>query len=141
MLNRLSLFLALSFSFMQAGAQLFAITVIVTSLTSNPPDSLSMLEGEYGYDSSPFWETFPNITTLFLIIALIVNWKTSNRKYLLVGFGLFITGALYSIFILGPASESHASNWLMLDWILFFITILTCISLTIPFFKTTNSNP
>lgn len=141
MLKRLSLLMALSFSFMQAGAQLFAITVIVTSLTSNQPDSLSMLEGEYGYDSSPFWETFPNITTLFLIVALIANWKTSNRKYLLVGFGLFITGALYSIVILGPASESHASNWLMLDWILFAITILSCISLIIPFFKTTYSNP
>jgi len=135
MIKNISYLLALSSLLMQAGAQLFAVTVIVTTLSSNPPESLSMLNGDYAYDSSDFWDVLPNITSIFLLVAILLNWKTDRKKYLIGSILVFIIGAIYSIFILAPAAEMHGANWLILDWILFGITLLASALLIIPLAK------
>lgn len=127
--------MALSSLLIQAGAQLFAVSVIVNTLSSNPPDSLAILNGDYAYDSSNFWDIMPSITSILLLLAIIFNWKNHKRKYLLASILIFVVGALYSILILAPAAEVHDSNWLLLDWILFFVTLLACILLLIPLAK------
>lgn len=43
--------------FIQIGAQLFALLVIVKTLVKAPPESLAMLNGPYGYDSSRYCAT------------------------------------------------------------------------------------
>ena len=50
-LPNLSLIPAVVGALLQAGAQLFAITVIVGTVTEAPPRSLAMYAGDYGYDS------------------------------------------------------------------------------------------
>ena len=40
--------------FIQIGAQLFAIVVIVRTAIAAPPRSFAIFEGEYGYDSNLF---------------------------------------------------------------------------------------
>ena len=39
---------------LQAGAQLFAVAVVVGTVTKAPPRSLAMYAGEDGYNSGPF---------------------------------------------------------------------------------------
>ncbi len=65
---------------LQAGAQLFAVAVVVSTVAKAPPRSLAMFAGEYGYNSGPFWEVIPTITLLLLLIALLANWKTPRRR-------------------------------------------------------------
>jgi hypothetical protein len=68
--------------FIQIGAQLFALVVIVGTVAEAPPRSFAMFGGEYGYDSSGFWNTVPMITSVLFLVALIANWKTRRRRLL-----------------------------------------------------------
>jgi len=122
---------------LQAGAQLFAISVVVRVLQSAPPRSLAILEGPYRYDSSAFWNIVPAITAVLFLVALISNWKTSRRKLLLGAFALFVIGGVIAgvylepmfarIIAVGyhdaidPALQSRAATWYTMDcavWLL-----------------------
>ena len=109
MKNKIALFgyLALvGYAFMQAGASLFAITVNVSTLIQEPPASLHMVQGEYRFNPDIFWGNFPNIGMLLFVVALILNWKTHLRKWVLLGFGLGILAALSAIFLMGPVQSA-----------------------------------
>lgn len=122
----------ISSCFIQFGAQLFALTIIANTVAEAPPRSFAIFEGEYGYNSSAFWNTVPPITFLLLIIALIINWKTHRRKLLLLALTLFIIGGLVASFYLeplfaemiamgyseevDPVLQSRAAKWYALDW-------------------------
>jgi len=56
-IRNLTLMALITSCFMQIGAQLFAISVMVSTIAEAPPRSFAILEGQYRYDSSPFWET------------------------------------------------------------------------------------
>jgi len=61
-MKKLSAFLflsLLSLLLIQSGAQLFAIIVAVSTLIESPPESLAMIQGDFPYDSSIFWDVFP----------------------------------------------------------------------------------
>src|SRR5688500_2737245 len=88
--------------FIQIGGQVFALISVDSILVAAPPRSFAMLQGEYRYDSDAFWSTVPPITGLLLMIALVANWKTERRKFLLVAFALTIVVAIVSIFYLDP---------------------------------------
>ena len=68
----------------QVGAQLFALSVVASTVSEAPPRSFAMLQGEYGYNSSAFWDTVPMITFVLFIIALVTNWKNQRRKQLII---------------------------------------------------------
>ena len=70
---------------MQAGASLFAITVNVSSLIESPPASLITVQGDYAFNPDLFWEKFPSLVLLTLLLALVFNWKNSLRKWILGG--------------------------------------------------------
>ena len=91
--------------FIQVGAQLFALSVVASTIAEAPPRSFAILEGPYRYDSSAFWSTVPPITLLLFIVALIANWKTSRRMLLLASFGLFLVGGLLAGLVLEPNSR------------------------------------
>jgi len=88
--------------FMQIGAQLFAIVVVVRTVIAAPPRSFAIFDGEYGYDSSAFWETVPMVTLALFIAALIANWRTTRRSLLLVALALFVGGAAVAGFVVEP---------------------------------------
>jgi len=120
--------------FIQIGAQLFALVVVAGTVAQAPPRSFAMFAGEYGYNSSGFWNTVPAITSVLFLVALITNWKTRRRKLLLFAFSLFVIGSLIAGLLVEPvfsemiaigysdrvdsALQSRAATWYALDWML-----------------------
>jgi hypothetical protein len=131
--------------FMQIGGQLFAVSVLVSTITDAPPRSFAILEGEYPYDSSGFWSTLPPITAFLYVVALIANWKTQRRMLLLVSLGLFIFGGLIAGLVLEPGFakmvgtgysdtvdpelQSQAAQWYYLDWAAWGVGVLAGLAL------------
>ncbi len=131
--------------FLQAGGGMFAISVLVSTITAAPPRSFAILEGAYRYDSSAFWQTIPPITALLFVIALIANWKTNRRWHVAAGFGLFIiSGLLVGIFLepeyasitgggfrdmVDPELQRRAQRWYMLDWGAWSLTLAAALIL------------
>ena len=115
----------------QTGAQLFAVSIIARTVSKAPPRSFAILTGEYAYDSRPFWEIVPTITLVLFLIALIANWKTARRKFLLVALALYFIGAIVAMTYLEPTFDSmfalgyadyvdsvmqkEAATWFLLD--------------------------
>ena len=133
--------------FMQLGAQLFAISVVVSTITEAPPRSLAILQGEYPYDSRAFWDVVPMITGVLFLIALVANWSSSRRWPLLAAFALFIfAGFLAGVFLepefasvtataysdtVDPALQERAARWYALDWGVWFIGLASGLLLLI----------
>jgi hypothetical protein len=117
---------------MQIGAQLYALSVVASTVSAAPPRSFAILEGAYRYDSSAFWNTVPTITFVLFIIALVANWNTSRRKLLLFAFSLFVAGGLVAGLYLepvfdemkaigfrdevDPVLQARAAAWYASDW-------------------------
>ena len=156
-MNKISVLLLLSLLsllLIQLGAQLFAITVAVTTLIESPPESFAMIQGDFPYDSSTFWNVYPNIIGSFFLITIIFNWRTKFKKWILISFGLYVLSAIFAIFVLDPAQanvlnqsidgtqlqdlKNDALTWYRYDWILFLLTLTTSITLIIPIFKHLN---
>lgn len=131
--------------FIQAGAQLFAVSMIARVVKSAPPRSFAILEGAYRYDSSAFWEIIPTTTAVLFLAALIANWKTVRRKLLLGAFTLFlIAGAMAGFYlepmfdriksigyrdVVDPVLQSRAETWYALDWVVCGIGLIAGILL------------
>jgi hypothetical protein len=125
---------------LQAGAQLFAVTVIVGTVTQAPPRSLALYAGEYGYDSGPFWEIMPTITLGLLLLALFANWSTPRRRLVLGAVGAFLVAGLFAAFVTGPlqseilavsfadavdpALTARAARWRAFDWASWALTLV-----------------
>ncbi len=121
--------------FIQLGAQLFALLVIVRTLIKAPPESLAMLQGAYGYNSSIYWDVFPNITFILFVIATISNWKNEHRNWILSAFAVFFVAGLCAILIVGPlftqltSGELQdgiielANKWYAFDWLVWLLTL------------------
>jgi hypothetical protein len=131
-LRNITLMAVVACCLMQVGAQLFALSVVASTLSAAPPRSFAILQGEYRYDSSAFWNVVPTITFVLFVIALIANWKTPRRKLLLLALSLFIVGGLVAGLYLepvfdeikavgyrdavDPVLQSRAATWYVLDW-------------------------
>jgi len=116
----------------QIGAQLYALSVVASTVSAAPPRSFAMLQGEYSYNSSAFWNTVPTITAVLFVIALVANWKTSRRKLLLFALALFVIAGLVAGLYLEPVFDEmkaigfrdevdpvlqrRAARWYALDW-------------------------
>lgn len=153
-MNKISVLLLLSLLcllLIQLGAQLFAITVAVDTLIESPPESFAMIQGDFPYDSSIFWDVFPNVLGSVFLITIISNWRTKFKKWILISFGLYVLSAIFAIFVVEPAQmnvlnqsidgtqlqdlKNDALTWYRLDWILWLFTLSTAIPLIIPIFK------
>ena len=146
-LPNLSMIAAVVSCLIQVGAQLFAVVVVVGTVTEAPPRSLAMMSGEYGYDSAAFWEIVPAVTFVLLLIALATNWKTRRRGLLLVALVTFVVAGLFAGFVMGPvqsevlaagysdtvddALRSRAAWWHMLDWISWALSLVVGLLATI----------
>lgn len=132
-LKNITLLAATASCLLQVGAQLFAVSMIASTISEAPPRSFFILQGEYGYNSSSFWNIVPTITFLLFIIALITNWKTQRQKLILFAWVLFVIAGLIAGFLLEPmfadiiksgysdrvdaALQAQARRWYLFDWL------------------------
>ena len=114
--------------FIQTGAQLFAVSMIASTLSAAPPRSLAMLQGEYGYNSSSYW-------------------KTQRQKLILFALTLFIMGGLVAALFLeplfadlikngfsdqvDPALQAQAQRWYMYDWMVWTLSLVSGLMLLV----------
>lgn len=94
--------------FVQIGAQMFAISVLVTMASSAPPHSLQIHQGEYPYDSSGFWNVVPTITALLFLWAVWANWRSPERRGILLALALFIASGMCQILLAQPQFQALA---------------------------------
>jgi len=95
--------------FIQGGASLFATTVSVSTLVQAPPRSLTMVQGEFPFNPEIFWNVFPNIGFVLFVIALIANWRTPYRRWVVSGWLVSLVAAVVAIFFLVPVQEEFLS--------------------------------
>ena len=136
--------------FIQIGAQLFAMLTIVQTVVENPPSSFYMLMGDYGYDSSMFWNTIPNFTAVLFVVALIAYWKTKARTWIIISFSIFIVAGVLAMAVVEPKFAELISNqnntnlseitstWYRLDWTLWYLTFLSGLFLMKPMYERLN---
>ncbi len=140
-LAKITLMALVASCFIQIGAQLFAMSVVASTVAEAPPRSFAMLEGEYGYNSTTFWDIVPTITFVLLLIALVTNWKNQRRKLILVAFIMFVAAGLLAGFFLepvfanmiergysdhvDPVLQARSARWLMLDWMVWGLGLAT----------------
>lgn len=146
-LKNITLIALVASCLLQIGAQLFALSVVASTVSQAPPRSFAILEGEYSYNSSSFWNTVPLITFLLFVIALITNWKTRRRKLILFALTLFIIGGLVAGFYLepffadmiktgysdqvDPILQVQAKRWYIFDWMVWALSLAAGLTLLV----------
>ncbi len=75
-------FTCLSFSIM-IGAAVYEHVAVVPQWTAGPPLSLSMFQGKYGLNPTPFWKSIHPVTMVLLIASIALCWHTDRRSHLL----------------------------------------------------------
>ena len=73
----------LSFSVV-VGAAIYEHVAVVPGWSAAPPASLSMFQGKYGLNPTPFWIAIHPVTLVLLAAAIILFRKTASRPYLLI---------------------------------------------------------
>ena len=81
------LFLLTLFYIIMLGGGTYEQITVTSVVSSAPPKSLSMLQGDYGFNPVRFWVLFRPLTILLFIGAIILNWPSSlRRKLILIAF-------------------------------------------------------
>ncbi len=96
-----TLFLLSLFYIVMLGGGNYEQLTITTVVASAPPKSLSMMQGDYGFNPVRFWILFRPVTILLFIAAIVLNWKSPLRRKLLLGsfaIDCCITMATFSYF-------------------------------------------
>ena len=65
------------------GGATYEHAAVVPVWTSAVPASLTMFQGEYGLAAANFWIPVHPVTIVLLVTALIANWRTPRRPYIL----------------------------------------------------------
>lgn len=65
------------------GGAVYEHLAIVPTWSAAVPASLTMFQGEYAIAPGRFWIPIHPVTILLLLMALIVNWPTPRRKFIL----------------------------------------------------------
>ena len=120
----------LSFSVI-VGAAIYEHIALWPAAFSEPPKSLSVFQGPYRLNAGAFWQGVHPVTLLLFVITLILNWRASRRKnvvialvgYVLILIATFIyfvpellelTGMPYSDTV-DPSLQDRGSVWITLS--------------------------
>lgn len=155
-LRNVSLIAAVVSCLIQVGAQLFAIAIVVTTVTQAPPRSLAMLSGEYRYDSGPFWDVAPMVTSVLILVALAMNWKTPRRRLLIGAAVAFVVAGLFAAVVMEPVQAevlavgysdtvdeallARAAWWRTLDWVSWALSLIVGLLLALALATSTSDS-
>ena len=131
-------FASLSFAVV-IGAAVYEHLAVVPRWAAAPPVSLSMFQGPYGLNPGIFWQMIHPVTLLLMIFSLVVFWKASRKKNIVITLISYviiliitaiyfvpelleITGTPYSK-IVDEALIKRAKLWEVLSIIRMFILI------------------
>ena len=134
----------LSFSVI-IGAAIYEHIALWPAAFSEPPKSLSVFQGPFRLNAGAFWQSVHPVTLLLFVITLILNWRASRRKnvlialvgYVLVLIATFIyfvpellelTGTPYSDTV-DPSLQERASLWETLSLVRGGILIVLALNL------------
>ena len=127
------------------GGAAYEHLAVVPVWSSAVPASLSMFQGEYGLAASNFWIPIHPVTLGLLTAALILNWNSERRAYILTCIAgylavlvttfiyfvpelLALTGSTYSTVIDGELTR-RAGWWEFLSLVRLVVLILLAIIL------------
>lgn len=83
-LRTLSLIIACISFVIVIGGGTYEHAGVVPVWSSAVPASLTMYQGEYAISAARFWIPVHPVTLLLLVAALLLNWRTTRRKFILV---------------------------------------------------------
>ncbi|HRE52904.1 MAG TPA: hypothetical protein PK339_15900 [Flavitalea sp.] len=112
--NVIYAFACLSFAVV-IGAAVYEHVAVAPRWSAAPPASLSMFQGKYGLNPTPFWKAIHPVTLLLLIASIILFWNTGSRPYLLItsaGYALvlIITFAFFVPELIAITSQAFSEN-------------------------------
>ena len=110
-LANITLFAATIFFFILLGGGNYEAINITPKIAKAVPQSLSMLQGPYGFLPIKFWVIFHPLAELLLILALIFNWRVSiyRRKILIPVMAVVILVHLATLTYFAPETGVIAS--------------------------------
>ncbi len=73
---------AISFVIVIGGA-VYEHLAVVPAWSSAVPASLTMFQGEYALAAGRFWIPIHPVTLVLLIAALVLNWRSERREYII----------------------------------------------------------
>jgi hypothetical protein len=83
------------------GGAVYEHIAVVPRWSAAAPASLVMFQGPYGLNPAPFWQIIHPITLVLFIAALVSNWKTDRRKFILIAFSgyfmILVVTAIYFV--------------------------------------------
>lgn len=144
----------LGFSVVIGGA-IYEHIAVVPQWSMAAPASLAMFQGDYGLRPAPFWMMIHPVTLVFMGLSLLLFWKTTYRKSLLITltgyvlvliitFSFFvpellaITGTAYSENV-DPTLTGRAKLWESLSLVRLALLILLAVVLQFNSFRSSGS--
>ena len=102
MARTLALILACISFIIVIGGATYEHAAVVPVWASAPPASLSMFQGNYPLSAANFWIPVHPVTLLLMTAALVLNWGSERRKFVLVTLGGYLAVLLLTFLYFVP---------------------------------------
>lgn len=103
------------------GGGIYAAVVYFPPYLSDLPNSAVVVTGKYGLSEGYFWVPIHLLNLISLVTTLALNWKTSRRRPIIIGFGLYfailVITQLYFLPELGAFHHSASSTVTPAEWL------------------------
>lgn len=97
--------------FIMNGAQLWETALFAPTWTSNPPESLDFLRKTQGVGLPIFWIFIHSIHEVFMLIALVYNWKFRQRRnWMLLLILIHVGIRVWTLVYFAPAIMEFQTN-------------------------------
>ncbi|MCC6383597.1 MAG: hypothetical protein LC117_10725 [Bacteroidia bacterium] len=88
------------------GAGIYEHIAVWPRAFSEPPQSLTMFQGNYAIRPAPFWAIVHPITLVLFFITLSLNWKSGMKNYILIPLLTYIVMLVFTFVYFVPELKS-----------------------------------
>jgi hypothetical protein len=92
------------------GGATYEHAAVVPVWSAAPPASLSMFQGEYGLRAANFWIPIHPVTLILLLSALVANWRSTRRTFVLMTLGGYLAVLLITFIYFVPELVSITTS-------------------------------